>query len=68
MLERMIALKIEKRAGMRACGDQLEKKLVSLKLEIQAVEKMISEREKSEAVMKEKFRLVYRHQSRCMKY
>ena len=68
MLERMIAVKIEKRAEMSACGDQLEKKLVSLNLEIQAVEKMISEREKSEAVMKEKFRLVYRHQSRCMKY
>ena len=65
-LETMIAAKIEKKERLKDVGEELQSRLISVQVETKAVLKLIKESEKSENIMKEKYKLVFKHHSKCM--
>ena len=66
-MKEMILRKEEKLSEMKNKTDRLELDLLSCEDEIQAVLKTIKESEKSEGIMKEKYKSVYKHHSACPK-
>ena len=62
----MIAAKIEKKERVKDLGEELQSRLISVQVETKAVLKLIKESEKSETIMKEKYKLVFKHHSKCM--
>ena len=65
-LKNIIAAKIEKKPKVKTLGEQLQSRLTSLQIETQAVDQLIKEREKSVVLMKEKYKLVYKHHNKCL--
>ena len=66
-LKNIVAAKIAKKTEMKTRGEQLQSKLTSLQIETQAVEQLIKEGGKSEVLIKEKYKLVYKHHNKCVK-
>ena len=64
-LETMIQRKTEKITSLKTMKERLKSELFSSELETQAVVKLINEKENAEKVMKEKYKLVFKHHSVC---
>eukprot|EP00092_Neocalanus_flemingeri_P109289 GFUD01140464.1.p1 GENE.GFUD01140464.1~~GFUD01140464.1.p1 ORF type:complete len:264 (-),score=80.19 GFUD01140464.1:18-809(-) len=64
-LKNMIEKKIEKITAIKKETQDLKLKLLSVETEIQAVQKLSKEKVKSEAVVKEKFKIAHKHHLVC---
>ena len=50
---------------MKILAEQLQSRLTTLQIETGAVEKLIKESGKSQALMKEKYKFAYKHHIKC---
>eukprot|EP00092_Neocalanus_flemingeri_P105988 GFUD01135936.1.p1 GENE.GFUD01135936.1~~GFUD01135936.1.p1 ORF type:complete len:261 (-),score=75.84 GFUD01135936.1:48-830(-) len=64
-LKNMIEKKAKKIADMKKETEDLKSKLLSVEIEIQAVQKLSKEKVKSEAIVKEKFKIAHKHHLVC---
>ena len=65
-LKKMVERKTEKKFQMEALGENLRSELLSYQIETQAVLKLIKEKERSHVVMKEKYKLAFKHRTSCL--
>eukprot|EP00092_Neocalanus_flemingeri_P003165 GFUD01003383.1.p1 GENE.GFUD01003383.1~~GFUD01003383.1.p1 ORF type:complete len:287 (-),score=98.98 GFUD01003383.1:37-897(-) len=66
-LKEMIEKKTKKIAGLEAMTDDLKKKIVECDIETKAVLKLIKGKEQAEEIMKGKYKVVFKHMTKCKK-